>query len=108
MNDFGTQKKTSDLGNYKNFTKTHRIRKNKIYFTNEEKENWHQINNTDIYNFKYEKKIVNHNSFIKNNNKINIMQWNNNIPFSYYKKQITSLDKSHEQINDIIKLIHHI
>ena len=98
---FWYAKKTSDLGNYKNFMKTHGIRKNKIYFTNEEKENWHQINNTDIYNFKYEKKIVNHNSFIKNNNKINIMQWNNNIPFSYYKKQITSLDKSHEQINDI-------
>ena len=99
---FFYQNKTSDLGNYTNFTKTHRIRKDKINLTNNEyKDDWHQIYNTDAYNFKYKKKIVNHNSFIKtNNNTINKMQFNNNVPFSYYKKQIISLNKTHEQIND--------
>ena len=96
--------KTTDLNVYTNLANifTQRKMQGKLNLTNNyNNENYHQIINTDNQNFKYQKKIVIHNSFNKKNENFpNNSSLKINIPISNYKNELFSLNKSQEIIND--------
>ena len=99
--------RTSNLNAYTNFANifTHRKIQDKLNLTNNNNnENIHQIVNTDNHNFKYQKKIISHNSFNKKNeNYPHNSSLKINIPLSNYKNQLFSMNKSQERINDTNK-----
>ena len=95
--------RTTDLNAYTNLANifTHRKIQDKLNLTsNNNHENNHQIINTDNHNFKYQKKIISHNSFNKKNENYHNSSLKINIPLSNYKNHLFSLNKSQERIND--------
>ena len=106
---FFESNKIYDLNNFTNFIKKNnkkRITENKYLVYNPKKEFFYQLNNTDNCDYKYKKKIVNHNSFTKKHLDIsNSFQIKKSIPIYNYKKDIISLNKTQENLKDEDKRI---